>query len=325
MIAAPELREAPVRALDLLHDELRSGTPAVALDRLFAVLRDVRDARSRSGWLGFVESELRHHPISAAMLEDPMIRRSQEKPRGYPGDAVLLDYIYRLRDAGDATDLGRAVWDHTTATRPAALAVQARRRILARSLDALTARPAGQRRALVVACGHFREGRLSSALRDGVLDEVVCLDSDQASLAVVTSEWKHRPVRAVARSATRLLGADDLGTFDLVYSAGLYDYLEAPFARRLTSSLFDRLRTGGQLLICNFVPQIYDAAYMESFMAWRLIYRTEAELAGLADEIPLDQRSGCTAWTDSFDAVAYLSVARRNANATRDRAAAPAP
>ena len=289
--------------------------PAVALDRLFSALRELRQRTSWTDWIQFVESDLHSHPVHAAVLEDPMVRRSQTKPRGYPGDAVLLDYIYRLRDADEASALGQAIWDHTTATRPAALAVQARRQLLGHTLDRLVARPHGKRRVLVVAAGHFREGQLSRALGEGLLDEVVCLDSDATSLAVVSAEWRHRPVRVVVRSATRLLADDDLGEFDLIYSAGLYDYLESPFARRLTEALFRRLRPGGELLLCNFVPQIYDAAYMESFMAWRLIYRNEAELAALADAIPAEARGPWTTWTDSFDAIAYLCVTRRDADA----------
>src|ERR1700739_1428470 len=38
------------------------------------------------------------HSLHKRMLEDPFTRRAFEKPRGYVGDAVMLDYIYRPQD-----------------------------------------------------------------------------------------------------------------------------------------------------------------------------------------------------------------------------------
>jgi hypothetical protein len=71
-----------------------------------------------------------------------------------------------------------------------------------------------------------------------------------------------------------------------VYAAGLYDYLSQSFATRLTKVMFDMLRSGGKLLVANFVPNHAEVGYMETFMQWHLIYRTEHKLAALADEIP---------------------------------------
>ena len=73
-----------------------------------------------------------------------------------------------------------------------------------------------------------------------------------------------------------------LADIDLAYAAGLYDYLEDDLARTLTTVLFRMLRPGGRLLIANFTPATHDAAFMETFMDWRLIYRTPAETRALA-------------------------------------------
>ena len=76
-----------------------------------------------------------------------------------------------------------------------------------------------------MAAGHGRELALSQAFQQGLLTEFVALDHD-------------------------------LGQFDLIYSAGLYDYLETPVAERLPQVLFDLLNPGGQLLYANFAPDI---------------------------------------------------------------------
>jgi hypothetical protein len=46
------------------------------------------------------------------------------------------------------------------------------------------------------------------------------------------------------------------------------------------------LNPGGRLLLANFLPDIWGAAYMESFMGWQLIYRTPEQLINLASQIP---------------------------------------
>jgi len=76
--------------------------------------------------------------------------------------------------------------------------------------------------------------------------------------------------------------------FDLIYSAGLYDYLHDKGARRLTKNLFDLLNPGGTLIIGNFSPNNPpDVRFaMEYLYDWMLIYRDESEMYRLADGIP---------------------------------------
>ena len=50
----------------------------------------------------------------------------------------------------------------------------------------------------------------------------------------------------------------------------------------LAERLFEMLRPGGQLLIANFLPGITARGYMESFMDWHLIYRSQPEMLDLA-------------------------------------------
>ncbi|MEM7796248.1 MAG: class I SAM-dependent methyltransferase, partial [Cyanobacteria bacterium P01_C01_bin.118] len=49
--------------------------------------------------------------------------------------------------------------------------------------------------------------------------------------------------------------------------------------------MFDMLRPQGKLLVANFVPNHRDVGYMETFMQWNLIYRTESQLDDVAKAI----------------------------------------
>ena len=76
-----------------------------------------------------------------------------------------------------------------------------------------------------------------------------------------------------------------LGEFDLIYALGLFDYLAHPIARKLTNIMFGMLRPGGRILIGNFMPDIRDIGYMETYMGWELIYRNLDEMEELGVDI----------------------------------------
>jgi hypothetical protein len=99
--------------------------------------------------------------------------------------------------------------------------------------------------------------------------------------------------------------------FDLVYAAGLYDYLEDGLARVLTATLFCALRPGGRLLIANFTPATYDAAFMETFMDWNLVYRTPERVRALAGSIAPHAIAAIDQFSDENQHVTYMRVVRR--------------
>jgi hypothetical protein len=102
-----------------------------------------------------------------------------------------------------------------------------------------------------------------------------------------------------------------LGTFHLVYALGLYDYLPLPSAKLLTFKLFDLLTSGGVLLVANFLPDILECGYMETFMRWHLIYRTPDDLRQVCGLLPEEYVASIAIWTEDAGNIAYLRVTRR--------------
>jgi SAM-dependent methyltransferase len=213
----------------------------------------------------------------------PYTRRGYEKPRGYPGDAVLLDYIYGTAPApDDTTSRGMDILGWMRRYSPAFASVRWRRDYFASRIDELAANRRRPRIASV-ACGHLREGHRSVATVSGHC-ELIAIDQDERSLDLVThSHPTVTPLRGSVRDIlTRRL---DLEGCDLIYAAGLYDYLEDRLAKRLTLRLFDALVPGGTLVVANFIG-IWEAGWMEALMEWHLLYRAQEELLRLAEEIP---------------------------------------
>jgi len=71
-----------------------------------------------------------------------------------------------------------------------------------------------------------------------------------------------------------------IGAKDMIYSAGLFDYLEPRLFCRLVNKCHEHLKPGGSLLIGNFAPYS-DILLMSHIAHWVLLYRTEDELREL--------------------------------------------
>lgn len=123
------------------------------LERLRSQCVDVNEWKS-------IVAHIRRHRVYPLMLEDPYTLRAKQKPRGYPGDALLLDFVYRHplieRDVQRSSALGKGIYEYTGIDSPPAKAVRNRRDLIA-SILKNAAHSASISRVLAFACGHLRE------------------------------------------------------------------------------------------------------------------------------------------------------------------------
>ncbi len=292
-------RLAPDSAIPAMHDLARS-------------LREVRSELGEQEWRAAAQ-RARQHPIARRLREDPLTNRAWLKPRGYPGDAVAIDFMYAGLPAATrqtTSRLGRAIFAYTAGCSATAVAVRQRRNVLARAIDE-TAAVVRLARVLAVGCGHLREARDSRAVQAGTLGELVALDDDADGLRVVAREHGPRRVRTVEASADDLVaGRLDLGAFDLTYAAGLYERLDDRSARALTAALLRGLAPGGRLLLSSFVDGFLAHEYMQAFMDWSFTCRDEAELLALVDGVSRKARLAARTWRDATGCLAWLEVVR---------------
>ncbi len=315
------IRAARSSWADVLFDGLRAslaGSRADALlgmQRFVEILARARAQRDATSWRSLVSS-LREHRLRALCAEDPYTDRASRKPRGYPGDAVLLDFVYQHSDVAPlvaaATPLGREIHAYTARASSGARAVRARRDRIAARIDRVAQRTENAR-ILSFGCGHLREAEQSMAVARGALAALVAADADAETAARVAEQWEGTAVRPVCRSLGQLIRgrASIAGSFDLVYALGLHDYLGARAGRALVARLFDLTAPGGTVVIANFLPSFDGAAYMEAMMDCWLVYRDEAELLALARDVPEAELADVQIDTEPTGSIAFLEITKK--------------
>ena len=257
------------------------------------------DAASRSAGAEDLQrlKDFSRRYLQAMFLESPCLHRAFLKPLGYPGDYEVMRYMYENMFAGStlfAKSLNLAIMS----TRAVA-AVRARKDVVKERVSALLEREASPRpvRVLAIASGPAEEiyELLNERSTIAPTLEIVLFDQDTRALSfaysrlkrIVDARWPGR-VRVVYLhdSIKRLLRDPHIfaerGRFDLVFSCGLFDYLELRTAVTLCRNLFANLSEGADLFIGNMVPTNPNRWIMDLHLDWPLVYRTRSEMIDFA-------------------------------------------
>jgi len=260
--------------------------------------------------------------------EAPFYWRIINKPNGYAGDAYMMHYIYRNMFEG-GTPFGKFLHKHACTTK-ACVAVRNRRQFLK---DQILARDGGK--ILSLAAGPAEEIR--DILENGNHRKdyhFLALDHDIETVQRFNSSNPHVRFKYCLANAFQIIagnyriarprnmmakfcvpGSDFKGwrilvsalkyelinlthnEYDLVYSAGLFDYIktfpleDSKGSVALTKRLFDLVKPGGSLIVGNFSHNNpSDLKFvMEYIYGWHLIYRGREELMRFARAIPQNQ------------------------------------
>lgn len=233
------------------------------------------------------------------ILGAEFMKRTNLKPRGYAGDATMMQMLYDNEYVGQYV-FNKLMHKHPL-EHPAAQAVRNRRMLVPQMLrEVLAEHPEKSNfRVLSVACGPAREVEDVFTCADDVrrveltlLDQdPEALDSAKQSLAGVEARLG-APVRAnrVMESVRTMLKSreltDSLGRFDFAYSMGLFDYLTPPVARAVLTKIYEMLAPGGVAIVGNYHVSNPSRYYMAYWLDWALYYRSEDEMLQMAERLP---------------------------------------
>lgn len=237
------------------------------------------------------------HPL---VMCSPFIHRTFEKPLGYAGDYEMVNMI--LRDPKEGASIFAKVVNTFFVQSPPAVAHCNRITYLTQMLSNETRRrvkASKTARIFNLGCGPARE------VQDFLASDDLCERADftlldfneetleQTSKLLGNLQARHRrstPIRMIQRSVNQILREGprigDLDEspqlYDVVYCAGLFDYLSDRICQRLLGTFYEMLAPGGLLVATNVDSSNPIRNIMEYVMEWHLVYRTDEELAGLA-------------------------------------------
>jgi SAM-dependent methyltransferase len=217
--------------------------------------------------------------------------RSYHKPHGYAGDFRMIEWMYDLEGdpCADPTQLGIVnCLDHVFATLPCVRSVWERRHWLSSLLRVEYRHRGGRLSVLDVACGGARyTADFLSSVPDARGVELTLVDQDPAALeycrTVSLSRWRSQ-LTTRCLPIHRFPAAPGGGPFDVVISAGLFDYLDAAAGAGLLAYLVGMTSPGGVTAIANFHPADPSRHVRDWLVDWPLILRGKAELAALFPE-----------------------------------------
>jgi|SRR5215510_9234598 len=226
----------------------------------------------------------------------PLMRRALDKPLGYAGDYEMMNMLYRDPAEGE-TLFGKALNIYFT-EEPAAVANRNRIAYLGGLIrQTMADRPDGRVRIASLGCGPAREievlleqspelgPRLDVALIDQEAHAIEHCEHTLAPLAAATGARIHAIHERLRALMPRGSLSQKLGQCALIYSAGLFDYLEDRTFSRLVSVLFDALVPGGLVAVGNVAAHNPSRWIMEYFTEWFVIHRSPPELLRLAADL----------------------------------------
>jgi SAM-dependent methyltransferase len=258
--------------------------------RLLECHERIDDPHLEGYFWGYVFKEIFPYFMRSRFAE-----RAYYKPKGYAGDYLMMEMIYRNQPDGDGK-LGRLVDDWCLNT-DAAQAVRGRRELLAGLLGTWRTKIHSRHepfRILNLACGSSRElFDFLAGQEETNSIEALCVDADPEALQYVGQQVNLVPhdasVRLMQENVIKwALGREHhhFGSMDIVYSAGLTDYLDERLFQALTTRCYENLRPGGVFIIGNFGAYNPNRAFMDHLLQWNLIHRNEIDLRKIFASTP---------------------------------------
>lgn len=269
---------------DYISDYLGKTIPSVYL-RLPSALGKVEDD-IKSLCVEFIRKN-----IGPFVYGAPFAHRAYAKPRGYAGDFEMMNHLYRNEM------VGKTLFDQCMhkyfIDEPAGEAVKNRGLYLFEKIKNLINSADGKRKLKIVsiASGPAKEVQLLlhnySLLKKDVQVEFTFIDQDEESLKhaqkeilsinrFVKSNFEFKFLNlAIKNILAAGLPEQD---YDLVYSAGLFDYFTDPVATLAAQKMLESCTPTGSAIIGNFSKSNPCVPFMEMVLDWHLIYRSPEDL-----------------------------------------------
>jgi extracellular factor (EF) 3-hydroxypalmitic acid methyl ester biosynthesis protein len=219
-----------------------------------------------------------------------MHQRTRWKPMGYAGDFLVIDWIYTQKTA--ESGMGRK-FDQLFHMYEATRAVRNRKDYFIRTCAELSKRGEARVEVLDLGCGSCRDVlEAHRACNNGVQYYFHCVDHEPRAIEYAQTLLRGTEVESYVRLESRnVFSLHTEKRYDLVWSAGLFDYLNDRAAAMLIRKCWKFVKPGGLFVFGNFSPENPTRRGMELVSRWNLLHRSANQLIGICRESGIDCRS----------------------------------
>jgi extracellular factor (EF) 3-hydroxypalmitic acid methyl ester biosynthesis protein len=233
--------------------------------------------------------------LHSVVLCSPFAYRTFQKPLGYAGDYEMVNMMMRETEGNSLFAKIINLW---FLKQPPAEAHRNRVIYLTQKLVEETVRVSAKKRpmeAFNLGCGpaweiqkFLTEKNICDHARFTLLDfnEETIRHVRETLQELKTKHQRSTPIQFIKKSVQQVLkeggrSASNPAQYDLVYCAGLFDYLSDQVCLRLMNIFYDMVRPGGLLLTTNVDVSNPLRNGMEHLLDWHLIYRTSHQARAL--------------------------------------------
>ena len=223
--------------------------------------------------------------IKPILNENTLIGHGFVKPYGYPGDFTLIDKIYRFDINQDSRYKN---WDLFFQNQPGANAVRNRKEFFIEYCKTLVRRKENAR---ILILGSGPASDVYEFLTDysgGNNINIDLIDFDQSAIdfsmkknAKFEGQITYNKINALRFNSYKL--------YDLIWSAGLFDYFKDKHFTFLIRKYINCLACDGEMVISNFSTKNPTKRLMEVLSDWYLNLRTESDLFRIASDANIDK------------------------------------
>jgi extracellular factor (EF) 3-hydroxypalmitic acid methyl ester biosynthesis protein len=223
--------------------------------------------------------------ICSILNESTLIGHGFVKPFGYPGDFTLIDKIYRFSINQDVRFRN---WDLWFQNHPAATAVRNRKDFFIEYCKKLVEIKKASK---VLVLGSGPASDVYEFLSKNPCENRISfdlIDFDQA--AIDFSMNKNRCFNSqITYNRINALRFNSYQLYDLIWSAGLFDYFKDKHFTFLIRKYINCLADDGEMIISNFSTRNPSKKLMEVLSDWYLNLRTESDLYRIASDANIDK------------------------------------
>ncbi len=226
------------------------------------------------------ELECFREVIRASLNENTLIGHGFVKPFGYPGDFSLIHNIYQVYVNPDSK---YSNWDSFFQDQAGAHAVRNRKDYFLKRCAEIDGDDGPERRVLILGSGPATD--VNEYLKNNPNSRIKFDLVDYDQNAIDFAKAQNMPYQELINYyKINVLRFKPYHWYDLIWSAGLFDYFKDKHFVYMVNKYYKYLTEGGEFIIGNFSQSNPTRRLMEVLSDWYLVHRSKNDLIRMALE-----------------------------------------